>query len=187
MSKVALSGNALGTGTFTIASPNSNTDRTLSLPDASGTILTTATAGVPVNGPLLVSAVSNQVNISANTHTAFTSFPSSITDTAGCFNTSNGRFTPTVAGWYHVVATVSFGSLGVTSVAAGANIYKNGSSSGLSGSAVYSSNAYPTVQSSGLVYMNGSTDYLQVYTYIVTNGASNVTAQLQAFLARSAT
>jgi hypothetical protein len=36
MSKIALSGNASGTGTFTIASPNSNSDRTLSLPDTSG-------------------------------------------------------------------------------------------------------------------------------------------------------
>ena len=39
MSKIALSPNALGTGTFTIASPNSNTDRTLTLPDATGTVL----------------------------------------------------------------------------------------------------------------------------------------------------
>lgn len=38
MSKITLSSNALGTGTFTIASPNSNTDRTLSLPNASGTV-----------------------------------------------------------------------------------------------------------------------------------------------------
>jgi hypothetical protein len=40
MSKVAISGNASGTGVFTIASPNSNTDRTLSLPDNSGTLAT---------------------------------------------------------------------------------------------------------------------------------------------------
>lgn len=40
MSKVALSGNVSGTGTFTIASPNSNTDRTLTLPDSSGTVAT---------------------------------------------------------------------------------------------------------------------------------------------------
>lgn len=40
MSKVALSGNASGTGTFTIASPNSNSDVTLSLPTASGTLNT---------------------------------------------------------------------------------------------------------------------------------------------------
>lgn len=47
MSKVALSGNASGTGTFTIASPNSNTDRTLTLPDSSGTIATVEAASLP--------------------------------------------------------------------------------------------------------------------------------------------
>ena len=40
MSKIALTPNASGTGTFTIASPNSNTDRTLTLPDEAGTVLT---------------------------------------------------------------------------------------------------------------------------------------------------
>jgi hypothetical protein len=40
MSKIALSGNASGTGTFTIASPDSNSDRTLNLPDSAGTIAT---------------------------------------------------------------------------------------------------------------------------------------------------
>jgi len=40
MSKVAISGNASGTGTFTIQAPNSNTDRVLSLPDEAGTVLT---------------------------------------------------------------------------------------------------------------------------------------------------
>lgn len=44
MSKVQLSGNANGTGIFTIASPNSNTDRTLTLPDNTGTLLTGASA-----------------------------------------------------------------------------------------------------------------------------------------------
>jgi len=42
MSKIALQGDASGTGTFTIASPNSNTDRTLTLPDEVGTVLTSA-------------------------------------------------------------------------------------------------------------------------------------------------
>jgi hypothetical protein len=40
MSKIALSGNASGTGTFTFAAPNTNTDRTLTLPDSSGTMST---------------------------------------------------------------------------------------------------------------------------------------------------
>lgn len=42
MSSISIQGNASGTGIFTIASPNSNTNRTLTLPDATGTIITTA-------------------------------------------------------------------------------------------------------------------------------------------------
>jgi hypothetical protein len=38
MSKIALTPDASGTGTFTIAAPNGNTDRTLTLPDATGTV-----------------------------------------------------------------------------------------------------------------------------------------------------
>ena len=38
MSSVKVSGNASGTGEFTIASPNSNTNRTLTLPDTTGTL-----------------------------------------------------------------------------------------------------------------------------------------------------
>ena len=44
MSKISLTGNPSGTGTFTLASPNSNSDRTVNLPDAGGDmVLTTAT------------------------------------------------------------------------------------------------------------------------------------------------
>ena len=42
MSKIALEPNASGTGVFSIASPNSNNNRTLTLPDATGTLATTA-------------------------------------------------------------------------------------------------------------------------------------------------
>ena len=44
MSKISIEGNASGTGTFTIASPNSNTNRTLNLPDSSGTVVVTGGA-----------------------------------------------------------------------------------------------------------------------------------------------
>ena len=55
MSKVQLAGNANGTGIFTIASPNSNTDRTLTLPDNTGTLLSTASslAGLAGIGKIL--------------------------------------------------------------------------------------------------------------------------------------
>ena len=44
MSKVAITGNASGTGTLTIAAPNTSTDRTLTLPDNTGTVLTSASS-----------------------------------------------------------------------------------------------------------------------------------------------
>ena len=47
MSKIAIAGATTGTGTFTLASPATNTDRTLTLPDEAGTVLTTA--GVPAS------------------------------------------------------------------------------------------------------------------------------------------
>lgn len=46
MSSIKLSPNASGTGIFTVAAPNSNTDRTLTLPDATGTIAIQGGTGV---------------------------------------------------------------------------------------------------------------------------------------------
>jgi len=40
MSKISLKPNDSGTGTFTLAAPNSNTNRTLALPDETGTVAT---------------------------------------------------------------------------------------------------------------------------------------------------
>ena len=41
MSKVKIEGNASGSGTLTISAPNTNTDRSLTLPDAAGEVLVT--------------------------------------------------------------------------------------------------------------------------------------------------
>ena len=40
MSKISLEPNASGAGTFTLAAPNSNTNRTLTLPDEAGVVVT---------------------------------------------------------------------------------------------------------------------------------------------------
>jgi hypothetical protein len=50
LSRIALSGNLSGTGTFTIASPNSNSDRTLNLPDAGGTVFVSGQAVTATTG-----------------------------------------------------------------------------------------------------------------------------------------
>jgi hypothetical protein len=67
LSKVSITGNASGTGTFTLAAPNSNSDRTLTLPDNTGTILTNATAGTVLQ--VVSATTSTQVEVST---TAFT-------------------------------------------------------------------------------------------------------------------
>jgi hypothetical protein len=51
MSRIAFNGNALGTGTVTIASPNTNSDRTVTLPDETGTVVLGGGAlGTPSSG-----------------------------------------------------------------------------------------------------------------------------------------
>lgn len=47
MSSIKLSPNASGTGIFSIEAPNSNTNRTLTLPDATGTV---QVSGNPISG-----------------------------------------------------------------------------------------------------------------------------------------
>jgi hypothetical protein len=49
MSKIALTPSATGTGVFTISSPATNTDRTLTLPDEAGTVLTSASSLASAN------------------------------------------------------------------------------------------------------------------------------------------
>ena len=84
MSKIALSGNASGTGTFTIASPNSNSDRTLNLPDNSGTLLSNAsTAGFPAGSVIqVVQASTSTIVATTSTTPADTGLSGSITPTS---------------------------------------------------------------------------------------------------------
>jgi hypothetical protein len=50
VSKIALTPSATGTGVFTIASPATNTDRTLTLPDEAGSIVVNTATGIDVTG-----------------------------------------------------------------------------------------------------------------------------------------
>ena len=68
MSKIAIEGNASGTGTFTIASPNSNSSRTLSLPDGTGTFVING-----INGALVLGTAQNSTS---GTNIDFTGIPS---------------------------------------------------------------------------------------------------------------
>jgi hypothetical protein len=84
MSLVKIQGNASGTGEFTIAAPNSNTNRTLTLPDNTGTILTSATTtGFPAGSVLqVVSATYSTYTVISSTSYTDTGLSASITPTS---------------------------------------------------------------------------------------------------------
>jgi hypothetical protein len=181
MSRIALSGNASGTGTFTIASPNSNTDRTLTLPDNTGTVLTTASTfagtgpafGATFTGTSVFSATNTEMGASTESF-----------DTASAYSTANGRFTPQVAGYYQVNASVSAGPSGVGGL--GVQILKN--SSGTVNNAFFGTGdttQYKAISTSGVVFLNGSTDYVSVYAY-VSSGSMTATGYFSGALIRSA-
>lgn len=163
MSIVKVSGNPSGTGIFTIAAPNSNTDRTLTLPDNTGTILTTATAGVPVNGPAFLAAINGNASLTAATWTKAPLNTETFDTNSNFDNATNYRFTPTVAGYYQI--NVSNQQLVNGNVYAA--IYRNGSLYYQFGGSTIG------VQGGGLVYLNGSTDYVELYLYS-TNAAGPV-------------
>jgi hypothetical protein len=72
MSLVKIQGNASGTGEFTIAAPNSNTNRVLTLPDVTGTIALQGGSGV---GKVLQSVTASFTTLSTSSTSTGTSAP----------------------------------------------------------------------------------------------------------------
>jgi hypothetical protein len=79
MSKVQLQGNASGTGIFTIASPNSNIDRTLTLPDATGTVALQGGAGVGKVLQVVQAVTQTQTSTTSSSYVAVTNLSATIT------------------------------------------------------------------------------------------------------------
>jgi hypothetical protein len=192
MSLLAVQGGATGTGTVTLLAPITNTDRTLTLPDATGTVLTTATAGVPVNGPAFSAYLASTQSVTNNVATKVT-INTEVFDTNSCFdNATNYRFTPTVAGYYQVNGVLRLSA--ASSLSAGwVSIYKNGSEYSRGVEYNTALTGVPQLVVSDIVYFNGSTDYVELYglnnantpTFQAVNTA--ITARFSASMVRSAT
>jgi len=65
MSKIALTPSATGTGVFTISSPATNTDRTLTLPDEAGSIVVNTATGIDVTGTVTADGLTVESTVPA--------------------------------------------------------------------------------------------------------------------------
>ena len=128
------------------------------------------------NAPAFHAYMSNTQGASA---TVFTNvaFNTKLYDTASCFNNTGSTvggipayaFLPNVAGYYQVNAAVYNQAANQINIL---RLYKNG------GYLVELSRLYlasaPTIPGSSLVYLNGTTDFIQIYFYC--SGATTIGA-----------
>lgn len=150
-----------GTGTITGISAGGLNDSIITQSE-----LATGVAGT---GPAFSAGMSTTQTITTSTFTKV-NFNTEEWDTNSNYNTSTYRFTPTVAGYYQVNCSIDAGaSTSFTRVLPA--IFKNGSGYryGVNlGTA--SNNSFSSICSS-IVYMNGSTDYIECYGYIIASTA----------------
>lgn len=126
--------------------------------------------------------IGNQ-SISVNTDTLVV-FNSEDFDTANCFDIANGRFTPTVAGYYQININMDVAATGL--ITSSVTLRKTGGTYQIL--ETLGSGVGARFSGSALVFMNGTTDYLDVTVYIGgTSGAViNGNARFSGFLARNA-
>ena len=186
MSKVAIKGADTGTGVFTLESPATNTDRTLVLPDEAGTVLTSASPTVLPKGlPTFRVQKSSIQYLSISVYNKVDWNSNETWDEGACFDATNNRFQPSVAGYYQVNTTLelSYSSGGPSYWQAA--FYKNGSEYGMN---AFENGSVAGITFSEMVYMNGSTDYVEVF--VRPNGGTTVGvydgSSFSAFLARAA-
>jgi hypothetical protein len=129
-------------------------------------------AGVAGNGPA-VFAFNTSTQSIGNATFVKAVLNSELFDTANCFDTSNYRFTPNVAGYYQISFSSQVDFIGGSGARGIISLYKNGSQF-IFVEMANNANAstYPSFTLNNvLVYANGSTDFFEIYYYQTTGGA----------------
>ena len=188
MSQVIIAGDT--SGTITLQAPAVSGSTTLTLPAATGTVM------VSGNMPLFSAYMSANQTITSGTLTTI-QFNSTQYDTASSFVTGSYYFRPNVAGYYLINSF--FGFTANPSGDLWFIIYKNGSyyASLCELNPTVSANFGGFPASSIIVYLNGSTDYvdLRMKNYAASSvtlqggsipGAGTENCYFQGFLARTA-
>jgi hypothetical protein len=174
--------NTASGGSITLQEADTASNLTLTVPAQAGTVAIKETPAFSAYLTLSQSVANNTVTkITINTEEF---------DTNSNYDTSNYRFTPTVAGYYQVNGLVTF-----TTLSSGyygiVRLFKNGSEVKYGVNTPSATNAYTRSNISVLVYLNGSTDYIELYCY-QNSGSSNplatgsVDSYFQASMVRAA-
>ena len=167
MSQVIIAGDT--SGTITLQAPAVSGSTTLTLPAATGTVM------VSGNMPAFSYYLGAGQTISTATDTKI-QFATKIFDTNNYYDaTTNYRFTPLIAGYYQITVCVRDGSSAITG-SIRVNIWKNGGAVSTFISANSSNGA--SAITTQLIYMNGSTDYVEGYIY--QNSGANMSLQTNA-------
>jgi hypothetical protein len=169
MSSVVISGNT--SGTITLDAPAVAGTTTLTLPTTNGTIITTGSTFAGTGPTFSYYQSTQQTNITSATWTKVTFTTSLFDTTSGMYASS--RFTPTVAGYYQANASVQLVGANAAYYLSTA-IYKNGSAYSQNTLANGNSTFYPQSTGSSIVYLNGSTDYIEIYAFGSASGNWNV-------------
>jgi hypothetical protein len=171
MSSLVLNGDT--SGALTLAAPAIAGTNTATLPAATGTVM------VSGNMPAFSVYLSANQSVTSGVATKI-SFDTKEFDTNSNF--ASNRFTPTVAGYYQVNASVYLTGTANTQGIVAIYLYKNGSNYKQGGVYINNSTAGSSfdLTVASVVYMNGSSDYLEVYGYNtqtlpVFSGGSNQT------------
>jgi len=176
--------NSSGGGSVTLDVPATATATSLIIPSNAGTVVTTGSTGVVTQAMLASGVVGNGPAFSAylgsnqSVSTAVTTklaFNTELFDTNNNFDTTNHRFLPTVAGYYQINSTIYMSDMGTPEVGIiNSSLYKNGSTFAF-GTYRLVGNFAEIDTASWLVYMNGSTDYLEMY-FVQTTGGTRTMA-----------
>lgn len=136
-----------------------------------------ASGVLPANTPSFYAKLGSDQTLSGST-TAKININSEIYDSDNCYDaTTNYRFTPTVAGKYFVYGSIRFRHDGGLNYTSRTLIYKNGSNYVGANSEFQNTVSYgQTVQAFGIVDMNGTTDYLELYGFMEWHSSGNLKA-----------
>lgn len=158
--------NSAGGGSITLNEPNTASNRVLELPNNSGTLISTGSTFAG-NGPAFSAYRSgNQTGVSSTTYTKVQINTESFDTNSNFDPTTNYRFTPTVAGYYQINGSLSVEASSSVSRFF-CTIYKNGNEA-YRGTDVNATGFQSVV--GGVLYMNGSTDYIELYGWVTGTG-----------------